>query len=284
MTERWVTEELHDGVRTAYRADKILFEKKDGLQHLVIYENASFGRMLALDGITQVTERDEFVYHEMMAHVPLFAHGAAGKVLIIGGGDGGVLREVLRHREVEAVTLVEIDRAVVDMSLEYLPMISAGAFDDPRVNLVIADGAAFVDETSEKFDAIIVDSTDPIGPGEVLFRERFYASVKACLAPGGVVVTQNGVPFVQADELKSTMSAFTKLFAAPTCYLATIPTYVLGSMALGWGSDDAGLLTVPVETLSERFAVMEGATRYYTPDVHKAAFALPPYVGDLVGV
>lgn len=280
MSERWITEELHDGLRSGYRADNILFEANDGLQHLVIYENAQFGRMMSLDGITQVTERDEFVYHEMMSHVPILAHGAAKKVGIIGGGDGGVLREVLRHKTVEAVTMVEIDQAVVDMCVEHMPMISNGAFDDPRTNLVITDGAAFVEETSERFDVIIVDSTDPIGPGEVLFRESFYAAAKNCLTPGGVIVTQNGVPFVQGAELKSTMTKFRKLFKAPACYLATIPTYVMGSMALGWGSDNPDLLNVTMETLAARFEGLDGATRYYTPAVHKAAFALPPYVSQ----
>lgn len=284
MSERWITEALHDGVRSSYRADKVLFESGEGLQHLVIYENAKFGRMLSLDGITQVTERDEFVYHEMMTHVPILAHGNVSKVLIIGGGDGGVLREVLRHKAVEKATMVEIDRAVVDMCVEHLPMISAGAFDDSRTDLVIADGAAFVAEAREKYDVIIVDSTDPVGPGEVLFREKFYKDVKKCLTDGGVVVTQNGVPFVQGDELTSTLTTFRKLFKAPACYLSTVPTYALGAMAHGWGSDDPGLLGISVEDLLTRFSSLAGATRYYTPQLHKGAFALPPYIAELTGL
>lgn len=281
MSGRWVTETLHDGVRTSFRADRVLFELDTGHQELVIFENAAFGRMMSLDGITQVTERDEFVYHEMLAHVPILAHGQARKVLIIGGGDGGVLREVLRHPTVEKATMVEIDRAVVDMCVEHLPMISAGAFDDPRANLVIADGAAFVQAPDDAYDVMIVDSTDPIGPGEVLFREEFYRNAKACLGPGGIIVTQNGVPFVQGDELRDTMAAFRKLFASATCYRATIPTYVLGEMALGWGSDNKALLDLPVATLEERFDALGIETRYYTPEVHKAAFALPPYIRAL---
>jgi spermidine synthase len=280
--ERWVTENLHDGVRTGFRADKVLFEEGTGHQHLVIFENAKFGRMMSLDGITQVTERDEFVYHEMMSHVPILAHGAARKVLIIGGGDGGVLREVLWHKGVEKVTMVEIDRSVVDMCAEHLPMISAGAFDDPRTNLVIADGAAFAANPDDRYDVMIVDSTDPVGPGAVLFSPEFYANAKNCLSEGGVIVTQNGVPFVQGDELQGTMGEFKKLFRSYGCYLATIPTYVLGSMALGWGSDNSELLNVPLEVLEERFAALEGETKYYAPDVHKAAFALPPYVKKFV--
>ena len=282
MTERWVTEGLHDGVRASYRADRILFEQGTGHQHLVIYENARFGRVMALDGVTQVTERDEFIYHEMLTHVPILAHGKARKVLIIGGGDGGILREALRHPQIEKVTMVEIDRAVVDMCVEHLPMISAGAFDDPRTDLVIADGAEFVRNPPDRYDVMIVDSTDPIGPGEVLFRESFYRAAKDCLAPGGVLVTQNGVPFMQGDELRGTMAAFRKLFASATCYLATIPTYAFGSMALGWASDDAALLDVGEDVLAARLAAAGLSTRYYNPRVHKGAFLLPTYVQRMV--
>ena len=282
MTSRFITERLHDGIETSYRADRILFEQGTGHQHLVIYENAKFGRVMALDGVTQVTTSDEFVYHEMLTHVPLLAHGRARKVLIIGGGDGGILREVLRHPTVEKVTMVEIDRAVVDMCIEHLPMISAGAFGDPRTHLVIADGAGFVQKPDDKYDVMIVDSTDPIGPGEVLFRETFYRAAKECLAPGGVIVTQNGVPFMQGAELTATMAAFGKLFASRTCYLATIPTYVFGPMVLGWGSDDAGLLDISQADIAARYAKFGLVTKYYTPAVHKAAFALPGYVERLM--
>lgn len=282
MSERWIVENLHKGVRASYQADEVLFEVETGHQNLVIFKNETFGRMMSLDGITQVTQRDEFVYHEMMAHTPLMAHGQARKVLIIGGGDGGVLREVLRHDSVEKATMVEIDQAVVDMCVEYLPMISNGAFEDPRTNLVIADGAAFMKDPDDRYDVIIVDSTDPIGPGEVLFQDSFYGHARACLAPGGIIVTQNGVPFVQGDELANTMRAFKALFAHATCYQATIPTYVFGPMAMGWGTDNAQSLTVSVEEIEARFAKLKGKARYYTPQVHKGAFALPPYISELI--
>ena len=281
---RWVIETLYEkeGFTCAFRADKVLYEEETGQQHLVIFENGLFGRMMALDGITQVTERDEFIYHEMMTHVPILAHGAAKRVLIIGGGDGGILREVIRHRSVEHVTMVEIDPAVTDFCKKQLPQISAGAFDDPRLNLVFADGAKFVEDTDESYDVVIVDSTDPIGPGEVLFREEFYRAARARLTPGGVIVTQNGVPFMQSDELQGTMEKFRRLFKVASCYLATIPTYVGGPMAMGWGTDDETLKSVPLAELESRYADAGLATRYYTPEVHKAAFALPRYVLDLV--
>lgn len=277
---RWVVETLYEkeGFTCAFRADKVLYEEETGQQHLVIFENDLFGRMMALDGITQVTERDEFIYHEMMTHVPILAHGKAKRVLIIGGGDGGILREVIRHPGIEHVTMVEIDPAVTDFCKKQLPQISAGAFDDPRLNLVFADGAKFVEESTDSFDVIIVDSTDPIGPGEVLFREEFYRAAHARLTPGGVIVTQNGVPFMQGDELRGTMEKFRRLFKVASCYLATIPTYVGGPMAMGWGTDDETLKAVSLDDLTRRYEAAGLVTRYYTPEVHKAAFALPRYV------
>ena len=151
-----------------FEQGQILFEVETGHQHLIIFDNPRLGRVMALDGVIQTTEADEFVYHEMMVHVPMNTHLNAKHILIIGGGDGGILREVLKHKSVESVTQVEIDRAVIDMCIEYFPNHSKGAFDDPRLNLVISDGAAFIANNEQSFDVIITDSTDPIGPGEVL--------------------------------------------------------------------------------------------------------------------
>lgn len=229
--------------------------------------------------MVQVTQRDEFVYHEMLVHVPLLAHGAVRRVLIVGGGDGGMAREVLRHSAVEHVTMVEIDKGVVTFSEKYLPTISQGAFQDKRFNLVIADGAEFVKQSQEQFDVIICDSTDPIGPGEVLFTESFYGNIKKRLAPGGIFVTQNGVPFMQPDELRNTMRAFRTLWSDVTCYTATIPTYAGGPMAFGWATDGDARKT-SLDTLRERHAAanIDEHTQYYTPEVHQAAFALPKYI------
>lgn len=281
MTD-WVTETLHDGLKSSFRADRILYRRPVGQQDLVLYENPIFGRMLALDGVTQVTERDEFIYHEMLTHVPVLAHGAVKSVLIIGGGDGGMLREIARHASIERIVMVEIDEGVVTFSKEYLPGVSAGAFDDPRLDLVIADGADYMRDSTEQFDLIIVDSTDPIGPGEVLFTDHFYGHASRRLRQGGVLVTQNGVPFVQGGELQGTMRAFRSLFQVATCYLATVPTYVGGPMAFGFGTDNPALLQVTAAELETRQKAAGLKTRYYTPDVHKGAFALPGYVQSLV--
>ena len=273
---------LHKGYAQSFEVTKILFHEKTEHQDLVIFETPTFGRVMALDDIVQVTTHDEYVYHEMMTHVPVLAKGDTTDVLIIGGGDGGILREVLRHKTVQHATMVELDRSVVDLSVKHLPEISAGAFDDPRAELIITDGVQFVAQTDQRFDVIIVDSTDPIGPGEVLFTESFYADCHRCLKDGGVLATQNGVPFFQGDEVTNTYRRMGKSFADSGFYTAVVPTYIGGFMTLGWGTDDAALRDVDLEVLRTRFADANIKTRYYTPDIHKAAFALPQFILDLM--
>lgn len=282
MAGKSFRETLYTGWQTDYQGSEVNFDSATDHQRLVIFRNPIFGRMMMLDGVTQTTEADEFIYHEMLAHTPIFAHGAARRVLIIGGGDGGMLREVLRHTTVEHCTMVEIDPSVVELSKIHLPNHSAGAFDDPRTHLVFADGAAYVRDTPDTFDVIIVDSTDPIGPGEVLFQDTFYASAKKCLTSGGILVTQNGVPFMQPGELQNTVTHLRHLFNDATCYLATVPTYVGGPMAFGWASDNANLRHIEPSILEKRFSVADFKTRYYTPAVHAAAFALPVYISEII--
>jgi spermidine synthase len=281
--DQWVEETLHRGFRVRLKADTILFDNATEHQRLIIFENADYGRVMMLDGVVQLTTKDEFVYHEMMSHVPLFAHGKANKALIIGGGDGGVLREALKHPELDSVTLCEIDRSVVDLCRLHFPEVSAGAYDDPRTNIVIADGTKFVAETDERFDVIMVDSTDPIGPGAVLFTKEFYTDCQRCLAPGGILATQNGLPFLQASELKQSVGYFRELFRDPFAYLATTPSYFGGPMSFGWATDNPKLRWLKRRKIERRYD-KAGAfpTRYWRPDVHVAAFALPTYVRELV--
>jgi len=276
-------ETLYDAWCQQFRVDEVLFEVKTEHQHLVIFRNQKFGSVMALDGIVQTTQADEFVYHEMLAHVPIFAHGEARRVLIVGGGDGGILREVAKHGSVEHITMVEIDRAVVDMARQYLPGHSDGAFDDPRLNLVIDDGAAFVANTREKFDVIISDSTDPMGPGEVLFTKSFYQYCHDCLTPGGVLVAQNGVAFMQLDEVRTTADRLAPVFSDCHFYQVAVPTYVGGLMTLAWATDNAGLRRQQLEVIAGRVAASGVKTRYYTPGVHVGAFSLPQYILDSMG-
>lgn len=281
MTE-WVAETLHSGYQQRFEVGKVLFSEKTEFQDMVIFENPRFGRVLVLDGIIQTTEGDEFIYHEMMVHTPLLANGAARRVLIIGGGDGGCLREVLRHPGVDKVTMVEIDPTVVDLSRTYLPKHSDGAFDDPRTDLVIADGLKYVAESDETFDVIIVDSTDPIGPGEVLFTDAFYTDCRARLSANGILVTQNSVPFLQPSAFKPALNRLQNIFPFSTCFAISVPTYVGGHMTLGFSTMNADMACVPADTLRRRFAALGMKTRYYTPDLHLGAFALPQFILDLL--
>ena len=249
--ERWIAETLFDdlGFRMTFKVKKVLYEMQTEHQHLVLFEQPFFGKMLMLDGATQITKKDEFIYQEMMSHVPLFAHGKARDVLIVGGGDCGIAEEVLKHKTVRRLTQVEIDPAVVEFSKEHFPEFTKPVFADKRFESVIDDGMKYVARTDRRFDAIIVDSTDPQGPGKVLFSAKFYAGCKRCLNKGGVLVTQNGVPIFQPSELTSSVAKFRKLFADGACYVAAIPTYVGGHMAMGWATDNRSLRGTPVKTI-----------------------------------
>lgn len=274
----WYAETLYPEWQQRLRIDTVIEHKESALQDLFIFENDRFGRVLALDGVIQTTQADEFVYHEMLAHVPLIAHGNARQVLIIGGGDGGMLREVMRHREVKRVVLVEIDAAVIEFSKKFLPTLSNGAFGDPRLELVIADGAQFVKETKDLFDVIICDSPDPIGHAAVLFTEEFYGDCKNILADRGIFVNQNGVPFVQDSELTDSWRLRRNFFQDTAFYVAPVPTYVGGFMAFGWGSDEKGYRDLTLEEIEKRIQGIDGELKYYNAGIHKASFALPNFI------
>jgi len=275
-------ETLYPGVQVSYSCDEILYQEKTEHQDLVLFSNPVFGKVLMLDGVTQVTTADEFIYHEMMSHVPILAHGAARTVLIVGGGDCGLAEEVLKHASVEKLVQVEIDASVVDFSREHFGDFNQGVLDDPRFELVITDGMKFTAETERRFDVVIVDSTDPHGPGAVLFSEEFYRNIHRLLTAGGVLVTQNGVPFLQRDELVTSVERFARIFKDAAAYIAAIPTYFGGHMTLGWATDNPDLRRQAVSVLEERFSSAGFETTYYTPEVHAAAFALPKFILDAV--
>ena len=277
MNDDWFTETLYPEYQQALRIDEILFRGRTAFQEALIFRNKRFGRVLTLDGVIQTTEKDEFCYHEMIAHVPIIAHGAVERVLIIGGGDGGVLREALKHPGVKA-TMIELDQTVVDICREHMPSLSAGAFDDPRADIRFMDGIKYVAGTSDKFDVIIVDSTDEIGPGEVLFTQEFYADCASCLTGSGILVTQSGVAFMQPGEASGTWKRMKSLFADPALYLAQVPTYGAGFMTLGWGCHSTAPRQTPPEEIAARVAKAGLKTQYYTPAIHRAAFDLPAYI------
>ncbi|MEW5705045.1 MAG: polyamine aminopropyltransferase [Pseudomonadota bacterium] len=282
MTDRWFEETLYPHHGQRLKVAEILHREKTDYQDLVIFENPQFGRVLALDGNVQTTEADEFFYHEMLVHPAIFAHGEVKKALIIGGGDGGALREALKH-PIEKATLIEIDSSVVELSKKYLPAISGHAFKDPRTELIIQDGTKFVAETDERFDVILVDSTDPIGPATVLFQKEFYTNCKRCLTERGILIAQNGVPFLQPEEARGAHRLFRGLFPDSSFLVVPVPTYVGGFMTLGWASLSEKNRAVSRDTIERRFAGSGVSTRYYNPDIHLAAFALPTYIRELMG-
>jgi spermidine synthase len=271
-------ESLYPEWKQSFAIEQVIYEEKSEFWDLTIFENKRFGRVLAIDHAIQLTESDEFIYHEMMAHVPLLAHGMAKSVLIIGGGDGGLLREVLRHEYLEKIVQVEIDPAIIELSKKYLPSVSLGAFDNPRAKVIVQDGAKYVKETEEMFDIILCDSNDPEGPAKVLFTSEFYGDCKKRLNPNGIFVNQNGVPFMQKSELALTIEGRKPHFKNVEFFVAPVPTYVGGFMAFGWASDKKYRTSEAL--LQDRLLRLKGKMRYYTPALHKASFALPAFMNQ----
>ena len=284
MTE-WLNEALYPDWGQRFRVVRTLAHVRSPYQDIQVIESASHGRVLVLDGAIQITEADEFVYQEMLAHVPLLAHGAARRVLVIGAGDGGVLRRVLQHHWVERAVMVEIDGEVIRLCREHLPDIGGYAWTDPRAEVIVGDGIAYVaDAAPASFDVIIVDSTDPVGVGEALFTDAFYADCARILSQAGLVVNQCGVPFMQPDELRDTSRRRARHFPHVCAYVAAVPTYVGGLMTLGLAAKAPGQDRLSAATIRDRAAAagILGTTRYWTPEIHAGAFNLPPYIADLL--
>ncbi len=272
----WAHEIFGHTASLGFKVEKTLFSGQSKFQKVDIVKTADHGVTMLLDGIFQLTERDEFIYHEMIAHVPLFVHPAPKRVLVIGGGDGGTVREILRHKTVEQVVWIEIDEMVVDACRTYFPTVSC-VWGDPRLQLRIDDGIKFVKESSDTFDIVIVDSTDPIGPGEPLFNEAFYNGAANLLAEDGILITQAESPFytpkIQQRMLMNQRPFFPKLHL----YLYTTLTYIGGF----WGFGFASKQLCPLADFNPKKVTTAGiATKYYTPGIHRAAFTLPAFVSE----
>lgn len=268
----WFTEFQTDDVTLGLRIKSVLHRETTPYQELVVLDTEAYGRVLVLDGAIQTTERDEFVYHEMMAHVPVTLHPHPKKVGIIGGGDGGVLREVLKHPEVEEAHLIEIDERVMEASRTYFPGIAVG-LDHPRARVHATDGIRFIREEARDFDVIIIDSTDPVGPAEGLFGEAFYQSVHRALGEDGIVVAQSESPLLEPELIQKVQRGLRTAFPVVTLYLGAVATYPTGLWTFSLGSKKPLRAPRPVGALK---------TRYWTPEVQQAAFALPPMVRDLM--
>jgi len=282
-TDSWINESLYPDWGQRFLVKRELARAQSEFQDIVLFESFSHGRVMVLDGVIQITERDEFVYQEMLTHVPLLAHGDAKRVLIIGAGDGGVLKRVLQHSTVEKAVMVEIDGEVIRLCKEHMADIAGDAWTNPRGEVIVGDGIDYVRRAPDaSFDVIIVDSTDPIGVGEVLFTDEFYQNAARILSANGLIVNQCGVPFMQADELRETSIRRAKFFAEVSAYVAAVPTYVGGFMTLGWSSKAAGLRAISATDIRARAekAGILGLTRYWSPEIHASCFHLPPYIAE----
>lgn len=278
--KEWISELQTPGTILGLKVARWLVRRRTRYQQLELAQTEEYGLALSLDGCFMLTERDEFFYHEMLVHPALLSLPEPRQVLVVGGGDGGALREVLQHPSVEKALLVEIDEEVVKVAREYLPSVHRGSFDDARAEVIIAPGEEFVRGRRAEFDAIIVDSTDPIGPGRQLFEAEFFASCKEALKEGGILALQAGTPFHYPDELSSTVAKLRGLFPLVKPYLGFMPTYPSGMWAYilaGWDG-----LEPDKGTVERRYRERNLKTRYYTPDVHFAAFVLPRFVEELV--
>ncbi|MCR1972785.1 polyamine aminopropyltransferase [Clostridium sporogenes] len=273
--DMWLKENQISDPVLHYKFTKTLLNKKTPFQELTIVKSKTLGNMLLLDGIVQTTEKDEYVYHEMITHIPLFTHPNPKKVLVVGGGDGGTIREVLKHPSVEKAVLCEIDEEVINASKEFLPTISC-ALDNPKCEIFIGDGIKYVHEHKNEFDIIIVDSTDPFGAAEGLFGGSFYKEIYQALTDKGIFVAQTETPFYLPEVVKKVYDDARTIFPITKLFMAAIPTYPSGYWSFTLGSkklDPAAadlLNTIDIET------------KYYTKALHKASFVLPKFVEDLI--
>ena len=277
-------EQLHGcGNFQGFVVEDILFEGSSTFQSIVVFRTQKLGRVLVLDGVVQTTEADEFIYHEMLTHVPLMTAESLDRVLIVGGGDGGILREVLKH-PVKTVDLVEIDEAVIRTAREYLPFLNrAGAcFDDSRANVIVQDAVAYLKRCSDKYDAIIIDSTDPIGMAEALYSEDFYRCCENTLTDRGVLSAQDGVVFFQAGEIAQSIAALRRVGLLAGAYIAAVPTYFGGEMTFGLAGRNADVLKPSLELLQRHYQRLSGTTKHYSPAVHGASLVLPKWIEDAV--
>ncbi|AST05998.1 spermidine synthase [Anoxybacillus flavithermus] len=273
--ELWFTEKQTDNFGITARIKRTLHTEQTEFQKLDMVETEEFGNMLILDGMVMTTQKDEFVYHEMVAHVPLFTHPNPENVLVVGGGDGGVIREVLKHPSVKKATLVEIDGKVIEHSKKYLPEI-AGQLDDPRVEVKVDDGFMHIAQSENEYDVIMVDSTEPVGPAVNLFTKGFYAGIAKALKEDGIFVAQTDNPWFKADLIRTVQRDVREIFPITRLYIANIPTYPSGMWTFTLGSKKYD----PLEVSDDRFHDIE--TKYYTKQLHKACFVLPKFVEDLV--
>jgi spermidine synthase len=271
------TEDLYKKYNQNITIEKKVVEKNSLYQNILIFDSKYFGRVMTLDKVVQITEHDHHGYSEMLTHVPILSHGNIKKVLIIGGGDGAIAAEVLKYKEIQEISICEIDEEVINLSKIYLKKINKGSLNNSRVNIIIKDASKLIENKDFKnyFDLIIADRPDPIGPGKNLFKIKFYENIKNILSERGIAVFQTGVPFFQKKELKITNQYLKNTFKLSGTYLTVVPTYIGGYMALTWASKKTDM--------SKNISINKNLnTEYYTSDIHRASFILPNWVKKIL--
>lgn len=280
MMNLWVTEQESDSIRTGWAVTEVLFSGRSEFQTVDVVETKAYGTMLLLDGLVMITDADEFIYHEMISHIPVCHHPSPKRVVVIGGGDGGTVRELLKHPDIEEIILCEIDELVINASHKYFPHVAGCLFENnPRVKVRVGDGVAFMKELKGEVDIILVDSTDPIGPGEGLFSREFYRDVAAALKPGGIMAAQSESPWFTPEALGRIHRNIAGGFAHRKSYVAPIPTYPRGS----WSWTMAAQSEIIPSTFDEkRFSKIEESLKYLSRDLMTGAFALPKFYAEKI--
>ena len=281
-----VKERLHKGYAQVMDVTRMLADERSRYQHIRIFDTLANGRVMTLDGIVQITSRDESAYADMLTHLPMLEHGKVERVMIVGGGDLSIAEEALKHKSVREVVLVDIDGRVIELCRKYFAAINAKAFKDRRLHIEVADAFEFLGRKSSKnrFDLIIADRPDPVGPGKALFGETFYGRIKGALRTGGYATFQTGVPFHQPREVSEALAELAHFFSRAGVYLTVVPTYVGGFMALTWATKGGRQLGTPagIRKAKAAYRRLKLKCDYYNPEIHAAAFALPNWIRKLV--
>src|ERR1700749_2282993 len=281
-----VKERLHKGYAQSMQVTKVLADERSQYQHIRIFDTVANGRVMTLDDVVQITDRDESAYADMLTHLPMLEHGKVERVMIVGGGDLSIADEALKHKNVKEVVLVDIDERVIELCKKLFGDVNAKAFRDKRMTIEVADAFEYLGrkESKNRFDLIIADRPDPVGPGKALFGETFYDRVKGALRKGGYATFQTGVPFYQPWEITEALEELADFFPQSGLYLRGVPTYIGGFMALSWASKGGKPLGTDkgIQRAAKAYKKMKLKCDYYNPDIHAAAFALPEWIKKLV--
>ena len=273
----WFVENYDDKASLGLKVKEKLYEKQSKFQKIEIFKTEFFGNLMTLDGLVMLSEKDEFVYHEMITHMPLCTHKNPKTVLVVGGGDGGAVREILKHSTIEKVVLCEIDKEVVDVSKKFFPTVSS-QLENQKVEIVYEDGFKFLDNHKNSFDVIITDSSDPVGPGVELFKEKYFQKIKEALKENGIMVSQSESPWFYSDTMNSMTTAMGKVFENIQTYIAMIPLYPSGFWTITFASDAYRLENFDLKKSEE----ISKTCKYYNPEIHKSALALPNFAKNIV--